>query len=95
MPHRMIGDIALDATQPGKRHAGKGPDHRSVMRADSAGYELAHQAIKFRLNLRVLSTNVNNFIDKVKATSVDGVHFLQKPYAQHQPQNAVKALLAA
>ena len=59
------------------------------------GYELAHQAIKLRLNLRVLYTTGHTINDKMKTLFVDGAHFLQKPYTQHQLQNSVKALLAA
>jgi CheY-like chemotaxis protein len=66
-----------------------------LKRAVLGGYELAHQAIKLRLNLRVLYTTGNTFNDKMNAMFVDGAHFLQKPYTQHQLQNSVKALLAA
>ena len=65
-----------------------------LKRAILGGYELAHQAIKLRLNLRVLYTTGNTINDKAKALFVDGAHFLQKPYTQHQLQNSVKALLA-
>jgi DNA-binding NtrC family response regulator len=66
-----------------------------LKRAILGGYELAHQAIKLRLNLRVLYTTGNTINDKMKAMFVEGAHFLQKPYTQHQLQNSVKALLAA
>jgi DNA-binding NtrC family response regulator len=66
-----------------------------LKRAFLGGYELAHQAIKLRLNLRVLYTTGNTINDKMKAMFVEGAHFLQKPYTQHQLQNSVKALLAA
>jgi len=58
------------------------------------GYELAHQAIKLRLNLRVLYTTGNTVNDKMKTLFVDGAHFLQKPYTRFQLQNSVEVLLA-
>jgi CheY-like chemotaxis protein len=66
-----------------------------LKRAVLGGYELAHQAIKLRLNLRVLYTTGNTINDKMKAMFVKGGHFLQKPYTQHQLQNSVERLLAA
>ena len=59
------------------------------------GYELAHQAIKLWPKLRVLYTTGNSITDKMKALFVEGTHFLQKPYTQHQLQNSVEELLAA
>ena len=59
------------------------------------GYELAHQAIKLWPKLRVLYTTGNSITDKMKALFVEGAHFLQKPYTQHQLQNSVEKLLAA
>jgi CheY-like chemotaxis protein len=66
-----------------------------LKKAVLGGYELAHQAIKLRLSLRVLYTTGNNINDKMKAMFVEGAHFLQKPYTQHQLQNSVEKLLAA
>jgi CheY-like chemotaxis protein len=66
-----------------------------LKRAIFGGYELAHQAIKLRLNLRVLYTTGNTINDKTKALFVDGAHFLPKPYTRFQLQNSVEALLAA
>ena len=66
-----------------------------LKRAVLGGYELAHQAIKLRLNLRVLYTTGNTINDKTKALFVDGAHFLPKPYTRFQLQNSVEALLAA
>ena len=66
-----------------------------LKKAVLGGYELAHQAIKLRLSLRVLYTTGNTINDKMKAMFVEGAHFLQKPYTQHQLQNSVEALLAA
>ena len=66
-----------------------------LKRAILGGYELAHQAIKLRLNLRVLYTTGNTINDKMKMMFVEGAHFLQKPYTQIQLQNSVEALLAA
>lgn len=66
-----------------------------LKRAILGGYELAHQAIKLRLNLRVLYTTSNTINDKTKAFFVDGAHFLPKPYTRLQLQNSVEALLAA
>jgi len=66
-----------------------------LKRAVLGGYELAHQAINLRLNLRVLYTTGNTINDKMKMMFVEGAHFLQKPYTQIQLQNSVEALLAA
>jgi CheY-like chemotaxis protein len=66
-----------------------------LKKAVHGGYELAHQAIKLRLNLRVLYTTGNTINDKMRALFVEGAHFLQKPYTQHQLQNSVEKLLAA
>jgi CheY-like chemotaxis protein len=66
-----------------------------LKKAVHGGYELAQQAIKLRLNLRVLYTTGNTINDKMKALFVEGAHFLQKPYTQHQLQNSVEKLLAA
>ncbi len=66
-----------------------------LKKAVLGGYELAHQAIKLRLNLRVLYTTGNAINDKMKAMFVEGAHFLQKPYTQIQLQNSVEVLLAA
>jgi DNA-binding NtrC family response regulator len=65
-----------------------------LKRAVLGGYELAHQAIELRLNLRVLYTTGNTINDKMKALFVKGAHFLQKPYTHHQLQNSVEKLLA-
>jgi CheY-like chemotaxis protein len=65
-----------------------------LKKAVHGGYELAHQAIKLRLNLRVLYTTGNTINDKMKTLFVDGAHFLQKPYTRFQLQNSVEVLLA-
>ena len=65
-----------------------------LKRAVHGGYELAHQAIKLRLNLRVLYTTGNTINDEMKTSFVHGAHFLQKPYTRFQLQNSVEALLA-
>ena len=65
-----------------------------LKRAVLGGYELADQAIKLRLNLRVLYTTGNTIDDKMKSLFVDGAHFLQKPYTRFQLQNSVEVLLA-
>jgi DNA-binding NtrC family response regulator len=59
------------------------------------GYELAHQAIKLRPNLRVLYTTGNSVTDQTKALFVAGAHFIQKPYTPKQLQDSVEDLLAA
>jgi CheY-like chemotaxis protein len=65
-----------------------------LKKAVHGGYELAHQAIKLRLNLPVLYTTGNTINDKMKTLFVDGAHFLQKPYTRFQLQNSVEVLLA-
>jgi CheY-like chemotaxis protein len=66
-----------------------------LKKAILGGYELAEQAIKIRLNLRVLYTTGNTINDKTKALFVEGAHFLQKPYTQRQLQTSVEKLLAS
>jgi CheY-like chemotaxis protein len=58
------------------------------------GYEIAREAIKLRLNLRVLYTTGNTINETTKTLFVDGAHFLQKPYTRFQLQNSVDVLLA-
>ena len=65
-----------------------------LKKAVHGGYELAHQAINLRLNLRVLYTTGNTINDKMKTLFVDGAHFLQKPSTRFQLQNSVEVLLA-
>jgi FixJ family two-component response regulator len=43
----------------------------------------------------VLYTTGNTINDKMKTLFVEGAHFLQKPYTQHQLQDSVEKLLAA
>jgi DNA-binding NtrC family response regulator len=59
------------------------------------GCELAQEAIKLRPKLRVLYATGNSITDKMKASFVEGSHFLQKPYTQQQLQTSVEELLAA
>ncbi len=66
-----------------------------LKKAILGGYELAHQAVKMRRNLRVLYTTGNTMNDKTKAMFVEGAHFLQKPYTQRQLQSSVAGLFAA
>jgi CheY-like chemotaxis protein len=58
------------------------------------GYEIAREAIKLRLNLRVLYTTGNTVNEEMKTMFVDGAHFLQKPYSRFQLQNSVGVLFA-
>ena len=66
-----------------------------LKKAVLGGFELADQAIKLRLNLRVLYTTGSTINDKMKGMFVEGAHFLQKPYTQIQLKNSVELLLAA
>jgi CheY-like chemotaxis protein len=66
-----------------------------LKKAVNGGYELAHEAIKLRLNLRVLYTTGNVINETTKTMFVDGAHFLQKPYTRFQLQNSVDVLLAS
>jgi CheY-like chemotaxis protein len=66
-----------------------------LKKAVLGGYELAHQAIKLQLNLRVLYTTASTINDKMKTMFVEGAHFLQKPYTHIQLKDAVESLLAA
>jgi DNA-binding NtrC family response regulator len=59
------------------------------------GFELAHQAIKLRPELRVLYTTGSSLTDKMRALFVEGAHFMQKPYTPVQLQTSMKELLAA
>lgn len=65
-----------------------------LKKAVHGGYQLAHEAIKLRLNLRVLYTTGNTINEQTKSLFVDGAHFLQKPYSRFQLQNSVDVLLA-
>jgi CheY-like chemotaxis protein len=65
-----------------------------LKKAVLGGFELADQAVKLRLNLRVLYTTGNTINDKMKALFVEGAHFLQKPYTRFQLQSSVEVLLA-
>ena len=65
-----------------------------LKKAVHGGYQLAHEAIKLRLNLRVLYTTGNTINKQTKSLFVDGAHFLQKPYSRFQLQNSVDVLLA-
>lgn len=66
-----------------------------LKKAVLGGFELAHQAVKLRRNLRVLYTTGNAINDKMKALFVEGAHFLEKPYTQIQLQRSVENLFAA
>src|SRR6202047_691733 len=66
-----------------------------LKKAVLGGYELAHEAIKLRLNLRVLYTTGNTINDKMKTLFVEGAPFLHEPYTRFQLQNSVEVLLAA
>ena len=66
-----------------------------LKKAVLGGYELAREAVKLRLNLRVLYTTGNTINDEMKTLFVEGAHFLQKPYTHHQLQCSVAELLAA
>jgi DNA-binding NtrC family response regulator len=59
------------------------------------GVELAHKAISLRPNLRVLYTTGSSMTETMRASFVEGAHFMQKPYAQDQLQNSMEKLLAA
>jgi hypothetical protein len=37
----------------------------------------------------------NSITDEMRALFVEGAHFLEKPYTQHQLQDSVEELLAA
>jgi DNA-binding NtrC family response regulator len=65
-----------------------------LKKAVHGGYELAREAIKLRLNLRVLYATGNTVNETTKTMFVDGAHFLQKPYTRFQLQNSVNMLLA-
>jgi CheY-like chemotaxis protein len=66
-----------------------------LKKAILGGYELAREATKLRLNLRVLYTSGNIINEKMKTLFVDGAHFLQKPYTGFQLRNSVDVLLAS
>ena len=64
-----------------------------LKKAVLGGYEVAHQAIALRPELRVIYTTGNSITEKMTALFVEGARFLQKPYSQLQLQNAVEELL--
>ncbi len=59
------------------------------------GCRLAHQAIELRPKLRVLYTTGNLVTDKMKASFVDGMGCLCKPYTPEQLQDCFADMLAA
>ena len=59
------------------------------------GFDLAHEAIKLRPELRVLYTTGSSMTEKMKALFVEGARFMQKPYTPDQLRNSMKELLAA
>ena len=59
------------------------------------GFELAHQAISLRPELRVLYTTGSSLTDKMRSLFVEGAHFMQKPYTPAQLNDSMKELLAA
>ena len=63
--------------------------------ATLGGFELAHEAVKLRPELRVLYTTGSLVTDKMKALFVEGAHFLPKPYVEQQLQDSMEGLLAA
>jgi CheY-like chemotaxis protein len=62
--------------------------------AVQGGFELAHQAVKLRPELRVLYTTGNALTEKMKALFIGGTHFLRKPYGEDQLHASIAALLA-
>lgn len=66
-----------------------------LKKAVQGGYELAHQAIKIRFDLRVLYTTGSAIDDSMRTMFIEGAHFLQKPYTHVQLKNSVESLLAA
>ena len=58
------------------------------------GYALAHQAVKLRLNLRVLYTTGSSITDEMKALFIEGTHCLRKPYSEVQLHDSIDGLLA-
>ena len=66
-----------------------------LKKAVLGGYEVAHEAVKLRPELRVLYTTGNSISEKMKALFVEGSRFLQKPYTQQQLQTSVEELLTA
>lgn len=63
--------------------------------AKFGGCDLAQQAIRLRPKLHVLYTTGNIMTDTMKSLFVEGSHFLEKPYTQHQLQDSVESLLDA
>ena len=59
------------------------------------GFELGHQARKFRPNLPVLYVSGLPLTEATTELLVDNGQFLMKPYSPAQFQNAVQSLLAA
>jgi DNA-binding NtrC family response regulator len=59
------------------------------------GCEIADEAMRLRPQLAVLYTTGSSVTEKMKALFVEGAHFLQKPYTEHQLHESVDSLLAA
>jgi CheY-like chemotaxis protein len=58
------------------------------------GCHLAHQAIELRPTLRLLYATGNIVTEKMKSLLVEGTKCLRKPYAPHELQDSLAALLA-
>ena len=63
--------------------------------ASHGGYEIANRAVKSKPGLRVLYTSGTQISAEMKALFVEGAHFLQKPYTEHQLQNSIEGLFSA
>ena len=63
--------------------------------ARHGGFELAHEARKFRPNLPVLYVSGLSLTNETTALLVDRGQMLTKPYSTEQLQNALEMLLAA
>jgi CheY-like chemotaxis protein len=90
----LAGDIDEALTQlRSPRHIDALFTDICLKKAVLGGYEVAHQAIALRPELRVIYVTGNSITEKMTALFVEGARFLQKPYSQLQLQNAVAELL--
>jgi CheY-like chemotaxis protein len=60
-----------------------------------AGFDVAHQAIKLRPQLRVLYTSGSSLTAEMTEQFVGGGRFIQKPYSSDQLESSVSELLHA
>lgn len=65
-----------------------------LKKAVHGGFDLARQAIRIRLKLRVLYATGHLVTDELKVQFVDGASYLRKPYTERELRDSVEHLVA-